>query len=444
MSNRQAKSLLDRPLDGVLAIRGREAVTVRQFLADVDALASQLPDGTHVLNLARDRYLFTVAFAAAMTRGQCNLLPPSPTPGAQRAIAAEHGGDPCVLHDGAAACPELAALDLRDAVRSSGESSAVPAVDPDALVSISYTSGSTGTASPVKRYWRTHFDGAKINAEAYLDDVPGPLAMVATVPPQHMYGLEVTVMIPLCREVAVSSGKPLYPADVARALSAVPAPRVLVSTPLHLKALLESGIDFPPITRILSATAPLDAPLAARVEQRLGAELIDIYGCSETGCLAVRRPAVDERWRPFPAFRFSERDGTTMVGADHLPGDTLLQDRLHVGADGRLEILGRAADLVNVGGKRSSLAELTFLLNRVPGVDDGTVFRPESADPAGRVAGVYAGSATPGSVRRFLREHLDPVLVPRPLVQVDALPRNDTGKLPRAALQELLDHHADG
>jgi acyl-coenzyme A synthetase/AMP-(fatty) acid ligase len=33
---------------------------------------------------------------------------------------------------------------------------------------------------------------------------------------------------------------------------------------------------------------------------------------------------------------------------------------------------------------------------------------------------------------------VDPVFLPRPLRLVDALPRNETGKLPRAALLRLL------
>jgi acyl-coenzyme A synthetase/AMP-(fatty) acid ligase len=40
-----------------------------------------------------------------------------------------------------------------------------------------------------------------------------------------------------------------------------------------------------------------------------------------------------------------------------------------------------------------------------------------------------------------LREHIDPVFLPRPLLFVDVLPRNATGKLPRVALQALFDSH---
>ena len=37
-----------------------------------------------------------------------------------------------------------------------------------------------------------------------------------------------------------------------------------------------------------------------------------------------------------------------------------------------------------------------------------------------------------------LRERIDPIFLPRPLVLVDALPRNATGKLPDQAARDLL------
>ncbi len=40
-----------------------------------------------------------------------------------------------------------------------------------------------------------------------------------------------------------------------------------------------------------------------------------------------------------------------------------------------------------------------------------------------------------------LRRAVDPLFLPRPLRLVDALPRNDAGKLPREALLRLLAQH---
>jgi acyl-coenzyme A synthetase/AMP-(fatty) acid ligase len=40
-----------------------------------------------------------------------------------------------------------------------------------------------------------------------------------------------------------------------------------------------------------------------------------------------------------------------------------------------------------------------------------------------------------------LRDRIDPVFLPRPLLMVDRLPRNATGKLPQHALRSLADQH---
>jgi len=45
---------------------------------------------------------------------------------------------------------------------------------------------------------------------------------------------------------------------------------------------------------------------------------------------------------------------------------------------------------------------------------------------------------------RALRERIDPLFLPRPLLFVDALPRNGTGKLPRAALDALIAQISEG
>jgi acyl-coenzyme A synthetase/AMP-(fatty) acid ligase len=67
-------------------------------------------------------------------------------------------------------------------------------------------------------------------------------AVVATVPPQHIYGIEMSVLLPLLGDVQVHSGRPFFPSDIASALEQMPEPRVLVTTPVHLRALVESGV----------------------------------------------------------------------------------------------------------------------------------------------------------------------------------------------------------
>jgi 3-hydroxymyristoyl/3-hydroxydecanoyl-(acyl carrier protein) dehydratase len=100
---------------------------------------------------------------------------------------------------------------------------------------------------------------------------------------------------------------------------------------------------------------------------------------------------------------------------------------------------GRSADMVNIAGKRTSLAYLNHQLNSIEGVRDGVFFMPE--DAADAVVRPLAFAVAPGLSRedlvKALRERIDAVFLPRPLHLVEALPRNATGKLQREALRQL-------
>ena len=177
-------------------------------------------------------------------------------------------------------------------------------IDPEHLALVPFTSGSTGRSQPHPKLWRTLAAGAQLNAAALRQFINVPadtsLSLVATVPAHHMYGLELSVLLPLFANMSVHGERPLFPADVAAALAQPARPRVLVSTPLHLRALADSGVVFPEIDLITSATAPLDQELARRVEARLQAPLLEIFGSTETGVIATRRTAQQEEWRLHP------------------------------------------------------------------------------------------------------------------------------------------------
>jgi acyl-coenzyme A synthetase/AMP-(fatty) acid ligase len=96
-----------------------------------------------------------------------------------------------------------------------------------------------------------------------------------------------------------------------------------------------------------------------------------------------------------------------------------------------------------VAGKRTSLSYLNLQLNAVPGVVDGAFFWPEH-DDLSKLDGVTRLTAfvvAPGldvaQLQAALRLCIDAAFMPRPLYLVDALPRNATGKLPHADLQDL-------
>jgi acyl-coenzyme A synthetase/AMP-(fatty) acid ligase len=77
----------------------------------------------------------------------------------------------------------------------------------------------------------------------------------------------------------------------------------------------------------------------------------------------------------------------------------------------------------------------------VPGVTDAVVFQPEdpTAGPVQRLAALaVADGFTDADVLAGLAGEIDPVFLPRPLVLVSRLPRNEVGKLPRDQLMLAL------
>jgi len=429
--------------DSIVAWRADGAVTAGQFLAEVSQLVTLFPAGKHVLNLCRDRYRFSVGLAAAIVAERISLLPPAQTPEAVRQIR-DFAPDAFCLTDGEVRTADLPQLRYPLMQRGRATAFAMPRIDRQQCVAVLFTSGSTGTPQPHRKHWGKLIDCVLAGATRLGLPHNAAATIIGTVPPQHMYGFESTVLLAWQTRNALSHTQPFYPADIGRALAEVPAPRVLVSSPVHLRALLDARVELPEIARVLSATAPLSLKLARDIEAVFRAPLMEIYGSTETGQMGSRHPAHDTQWQLFPGVKLIVDEGGVHACGGHIETTVTLNDIIEPIAQDHFLLHGRLADLVNIAGKRHSLAGLNRVLNAIPGVLDGAFFMPDVSD-LDHVTRLAACVVAPGidapAVLAALREQIDPVFLPRPLLFVDALPRNDTGKLPRAALQALFRKH---
>jgi acyl-coenzyme A synthetase/AMP-(fatty) acid ligase len=201
---------------------------------------------------------------------------------------------------------------------------------------------------------------------------------------------------------------------------------------------------------LLSATAPLSEALAREAEARLSAPLYEIYGCTESGQLASRRTGVSQSWVPFSGIRLDQEAGNTFASGGYVEGRVPISDVIELQDGGFFFLHGRHADMVNIAGKRTSLAYLNRQLSAIPEVEDGCFYMPDEAKEASvegitrLCAFVVAPALTSNQLLNALRSRIDPIFLPRPLVMVESLPRNATGKLPRGELQALLDRHQRG
>ncbi|OZC50196.1 non-ribosomal peptide synthetase [Rhodococcus sp. WWJCD1] len=114
---------------------------------------------------------------------------------------------------------------------------------------------------------------------------------------------------------------------------------------------------------------------------------------------------------------------------------------------GTLHLAGRIDDAVKVRGYLVEPAEIEAALRAMPEIDEAAVIGRHSGTDTDLVAYVCsAGSAkrpSVGEIRASLRRTLPEWMVPTHIVALDAMPRNERGKLDRRALPEPADRRVE-
>ena len=424
MTNRRVATQMGQP------------VQAPEFWRDAMALAARLPGHAHVVNLCTHRYRFMVGLAAALVRRQLTLLPMANVPGDLAALAQDYP-NLYALTDGAE--PGLPSMAYPDDLKGPLPSSnPLPSDDQPAVVL--FTSGSTGRPKPAQKSWSTlrhsvQAAGVRLGIAEFSS-----ATIIGTVPHHHSYGLESVILLGLLHGITIDTGWPLYPADIRSALARAMGPRILVTTPLHLRALLAEPQDMPRADLILSATAPLSPELAAQAEVSFGARLIEIYGCTEAGQIATRRTARERQWhcRDGVALHLDEA-GTWASGPAVAGPKTLLHDSIELTGPATFHLGERTVDMIDIAGKRNSLAYLNHQLLGIPGVEDGVFVMGQAGRNVARLAALaVAPGLSSAQIMAALRERIDAAFLPRPLVLVNQLPRNILGKLSREELLRLI------
>lgn len=435
----------------LMADSDRLATSIRAKLAEIHADASAAKP--EVLVICADRYHFAVALMAAWKAGAIAALPPNGQEATVHALAARPDIH-LIVHDTDRDTAGNPALDLRQAIGEGGESGASDSsganyhpmiLDEREMVVTLYTSGSTGEHKRCPKA-AAEILGEAASHVASFNLQPGEV-FAATVPGHHVYGLIWSVLVPLMSGGVLDRKTTLFPDAVAAHAREIGA-TYLVSVPAHLRTLAELDA-MPPLKRITSSSAPLPPETAQKLFDKFGLRVTEIFGSSETGGIAFREePGAPHR--PLSGVKVTcGEEGRLMLDSPFLPLDIPrplpCDDRIEILPDGRFILKGRLDGVVKVGGKRVALAEVERRILAMPGVKDAAV-TAETVD-SGRGAELWAavvGQVTKADVRDELKKWLDPVALPRRILFVDALPREENGKLKKANMKALFAAKDDG
>lgn len=311
-----------------------------------------------------------------------------------------------------------------------------------------FTSGSSGTPVAIHKSL-AQLEAETRTLEACFGAHVHQAEVVATVSHQHIYGLLFRLLWPLAGGRTFAAERLQFPEQIA-ALSEVP--RVLVSSPAHLKRLPRS-LDWTSIRRslqvVFSSGGPLSERISGHVQDCWGKVPCEIYGSTETGGIACRQGGTGG-WMPLPDVQWRIDDDALAVRSPHLPGADwyVTQDRARA-LDGGFELLGRADRIVKLEERRISLDAIENRLRESALVEDARVLMIDGERIA--LAAVVVPTASGRQrlnlhgrrqfsvdLREWTNGHVEAPMLPRRWRFVSRLPADSRGKTTRTDLLALF------
>ena len=408
----------------------------------VAAFARRVEGRSRVAVVATPSLSTVVAVAGALVAGS-TVVPLNPSAGDRERRHVLDDAHPDVV-------VEPADVDLAARAGWPGDSQ----VDPARPALVVYTSGTTGP--PKGAVLSRGAVAACLDGLAQVWSWTAVDVLAHALPLFHVHGLVLGTLGPL------RVGSRLVRTETFRSVADA---SVYFAVPTMWSRLDDDALRAVATARLLvSGSAALPAPVFDRVRRLSGHALVERYGLTESLIVTAASPD-DERapgqvGRPLPGvgLRIAGADETGL-GEVQLSGPTLFDGYLNrpdataaaTTADGwfrtgdlgiysdaaGLRLLGRmATDLIKTGGFKVGAGEVEDALLAHPAVAETAVVGEPDDDLGERiVAYVVAGEPVPADVLiAHVAATLAPHKRPREVRFVDALPRNEMGKVQKARL----------
>jgi acyl-coenzyme A synthetase/AMP-(fatty) acid ligase len=324
-----------------------------------------------------------------------------------------------------------------------------------------FSSGTEGQPTGVVRT-QSSLDREAIIVGSHLELAPGSVVLCAA-PLVHGYAFTGGLFAPLACGATSVVVAPRLPGSLAKALRTY-EPEVVLAVPAQYAAW--SGLREPydgPMPRLwLSSGAPLTAAVRERFQSAWGGVICEQYGMTECGAISVDLEASGTLGRPYPGIRIwiePEEPGATAgkvvvstphgpccyVGADHASGHPppfapdgyRSADTGWLDEDGRLHLVGRRSNHVNVRGRKVDPAEVERALWQVRGVADVAVIGIDRSAGDQWIAAFVVADGVTEEALHAATASLESYKRPQRIIRLPALPKSPNGKTDLAALQAV-------
>ena len=343
-----------------------------------------------------------------------------------------------------------------DSLADAGSSPPASAdADPDRIVEIAMTSGTTGMpklASLSARLKQATFEGFTSRLEITAHDRVLPMTpMTQGIGGMCLYCLRMGASLVMLRN---AHWTPEHCLDVAARSSAT----VMVGVPTNVIRMLKHPLRTPRSLRAVAvAGAPLPTEVAERWETSTGVSISSFYGSMDAGQLAVASPSDPQalRWttvgRPHDRAEWQILDGEICMRGDLVQNRYWGEDFGPYAADGwahmgdlgfvddagYLHVVGRVKDVIIRGGTNINPYEVESIVRAHPGVVDVCVVGRPHPDLGETPVAFVVGELTQDELDRFLEQRgLARYKWPEKVHLLDELPLSGPGKVNRRVLSE--------
>ena len=312
-------------------------------------------------------------------------------------------------------------------------------LDPDAVHTVLFTSGTTGDPKPVELTVGNQ-DAAAAASAAGVGSDPAD-RWLCVLPLFHIAGLAILV-----RSARAATTAVLHESfDPERVLEALGDVTLVSLVATQLSRLRDAGLDGPGGLRtMLLGGGPVPPELLEWAIQN-GIPARCTYGMTETCSQIVLTEPGELAGEPLPGVEIEiAARGQILVSGPLVAPRALSSDgRLHTGdlgwfdRHGRLHVEGRLKDVIVTGGENVAPPAVEAVLCAHPSVAEAAV--TGLPDPEwGEAVTAFVVERAPVSdyeLLGFCRERLAGYQVPKKVIRVDALPRGAGGKLLRDRLR---------
>ena len=340
------------------------------------------------------------------------------------------------------------------------------------LALIIYTSGTTGKPK-----------GAMLSNNNLLRNVQAVMEeleltpedrMACLLPMFHSFSMTVCVLLPMTQGLSVVAVKSLHPPKNIIAELLLHQASVLPAIPQLYRML--ANVQMPPgmaLRICVSGAAPLPLEVLKAFNENVGIPLLEGYGLSETSPVASFNPLHGEKkagsvglpirgvafqiWNDVGEVLPTGEQGeicikghNIMIGywnnpeatAAAIKGEWFLSGDIgYLDEDGYLYITDRKKDMLLVNGINVYPRELEEVIYQFDGVKEAAVIGindPRKGDlVVACVAAIEGATIEDAALLAFLKDKLAAYKLPRRVIQLEALPRNATGKILKTKLREI-------